>query len=324
MSGAVHMEMGQPAQPWDSLAFVFPGGGSQYVGMGRDVYDRYSVAKRIFEQADSTLGFPLSKLCFDGPEEELSDTFNAQPATLTTSVALLAAFRERMGDGTAPAFVAGHSTGEYTALVAAGVLDFPSAVRLVRERARLMTMAGQSNPGRMAAVLGLEAEVVRALCAETGDVWVSNENAPGQIVISGTEPALMQASRLARERGARRVIPLAVNIASHSPLMASAAESLAGMVDELSLNRAQVPIVANVSAVEVVEPIDIREELVQHLSSSVRWVDSVRYMIANGVRTIVEIGPKDVLSGLIRRIDRSVRVVHAESATDIETIEVAK
>jgi [acyl-carrier-protein] S-malonyltransferase len=185
-----------------------------------------------------------------------------------------------------------------------------------------MRLAGQSNPGRMAAVLGLEAETVRILCAETGDVWVSNENAPGQVVISGTESALTKASRLAKEWGARRVIRLAVNIASHSPLMASAAESLARIVNELPLNRAQVPIVANASGLDIVEPPDIRRELVQHLSSSVRWVESVRYMIANGVRTFVEIGPKDVLSGLIRRIDRSVRVVHVEGASDIETVEV--
>ncbi len=322
MNDAALLEPGQFTPSWDGLAFVFPGGGSQHVGMGKDVCDRHPAAKRIFEQADATLGFAMSKLCFEGPEEELSDTFNAQPATLTTSVALLAALRQRIGDGMAPTFVAGHSTGEYAALVAAGVLDFPSALRLVRERARLMKRAGQDNPGRMAAVLGLEAEIVRALCAETGDVWVSNENAPGQVVISGVEPALMRASRLARERGARRVIPLAVNIASHSPLMASAAESLAGIVNELPLNRAQVPIVANVSAVDIVEPADIRQELLQHLSSPVRWVESVRHMIAHGVQAFVEIGPKDVLSGLIRRIDRSVRVDHIEDATDIEAMEV--
>jgi [acyl-carrier-protein] S-malonyltransferase len=324
MSDAASPESGQLAPSWDGLAFVFPGGGSQYVGMGKDVCDRHPAAKRIFEQADATLGFALSKLCFDGPEEELSDTLNAQPATLTTSVALLAALRERISDGRAPAFVAGHSTGEYAALVAGGVLDFPSALRLVRERARMMRRAGQGNPGRMAAVLGLEAEMVRALCAEIGDVWVSNDNAPGQVVISGTEPALIQAARLARERGARRVIPLAVNIASHSPLMASAVEALAGVFNELALNRAQVPVVANVSALDIVEPTDIRRELLQHLISPVRWVESVRHMIANGVQTFVEIGPKDVLSGLIRRIDRSVRVAHVGDATDIEAMEVVR
>jgi [acyl-carrier-protein] S-malonyltransferase len=290
--------------------------------MGRDVYEQYVPARRIFEEADATLGFSLSKLCFEGPGEELNDTFNAQPATLTTSAALLAALQTRAGDKLVPAYVAGHSTGEYSALLAAEVLDLASAARLVRERAGLMKDAGRSSPGAMAAVLGLKTESVRAVCDEVGNVWVSNDNAPGQSVISGTESALAQASQLARQRGARRVVPLAVNIASHSPLMTSAAGALAAIVEGLPLNRASVPIVANVSASAIVEPAAIRQELVQHVTSLVRWVESVRYMIADGVQTFVEIGPKSVLNGLIKRIDRHVNVVSVGSVMDIEALEV--
>jgi [acyl-carrier-protein] S-malonyltransferase len=312
--------LADPAQ--GTIAFVFPGGGSQYVGMGRDVYERYPAARRVFEEADATLAFSLSGLCFEGPEDELDDTLNAQPAGLTTGAALLAALRERVGDKLNPAFVAGHSTGEYTALLAAGVLDFKSALRLVRQRGRLMKEAGQKQPGTMAAVLGVDAASLQAICDEVGDVWLSNDNAPGQIVLSGREPAMERALQLAAQRGARRVIPLAVNIASHCPLMASAAESFATTVQELPLAMASVPIVANVSASPLVEPVDLRLELVQHLTSLVRWVESVRYMIAHGVQTFLEIGPKKVLSGLIKRIDHSVRVLTIAGVTDIETLEV--
>ena len=305
-----------------SIALVFPGGGSQYVGMGQDAYDRYPAARRVFGEADAVLAFSLSRLCFEGPEDELNDTVNAQPAGLTTSAALLAALRERTGDKLAPTFVAGHSTGELTALLAAGVLDFASTLRAVRERGRLMKDAGQKQPGVMAAVLGLDAASLQAICDEVGDVWLSNDNAPGQIVLSGRNAALEQALHLATERGARRAIRLAVNIASHCPLMAPAAESFAATVERLTLARASVPILANVSASPMVEPSDIRVELVQHLTSRVRWVESVRYMIANGVQTFLEIGAKNVLSGLIKRIDRGVQVLSVTSATDIEALEV--
>jgi [acyl-carrier-protein] S-malonyltransferase len=290
--------------------------------MGRDLYKRYAVAKDVFDQADALLSFPLSKLCFEGPEEDLSDTFNAQPATLTASAAVLAAMREHTGHEWIPRFVAGHSTGEYTALFAAGALGFPAALRLVRQRALLMRQAAQQDAGGMAAVLGLAAEPLEAICDEVSGVWVSNDNAPRQIVISGTNAALARASQLALERGARRVVPLAVNIASHSPLMAPAAGALASTVDKLPLRKASVPIVANVTAAAIVEPAAIRRELVQHLTSLVRWVESVQYMVANGVHTFVEIGPKSVLSGLIRCIDRTVRVLSVGRAEDLESLEI--
>jgi len=304
------------------LAFVFPGGGSQYVGMGQDVYDRYPSARRVFEEADQVLGFCLSGLCFEGPEAELTDTVNAQPATVTTSAALLAVLRDRFGPELSPDIAAGHSTGQYTALLAAGALDLRSGVPLVRERGRLMKEAGDRSTGAMTAVLGMGIGALEAICEEVGEVWVSNDNAPGQIVLAGTTEALRRASQLARRRGARKVIPLAVNIASHSPLMASATASLGRIMSEVTLRRPQVPVVVNTTASPMSSPEDLRQELVRHLTSRVRWAESVRTMIAAGVRTFVEIGPKDVLSGLIRRIDRNVRVVSIGTVACIEALEV--
>ncbi len=309
-----------PAAP-AQIAFVFPGGGSQYVGMGRDLSERYPAAKRVFEEVDRVLGFSLSALCFEGPDQQLADTANAQPAMVATSAALLAVLRDLAGEQLCADLVAGHSTGEYTALVAAGALDLASAIRLVRERGCWMKEAGRREPGAMAAVLGLDPDLVETICDEVGGVWVSNENAPGQTVISGSKDALGQATRIAKERGARRVIPLSVNIASHSPLMASAAESLAKLVNETHFEQPQIPIVVNTSASVVCSPAGLRQELVSHLTSKVRWVESVRRMIACGVRVFIEIGPKQVLSGLVVRIDNSVRTVSIGTCADIETWE---
>jgi len=311
------------AEPWtkqanNRLAFVFPGQGAQYVGMGRDLYDNYPTAKRIFEEADTTLGFPLSKLCFEGPASELTDTVNTQPAILSMSAACLAVLKEKTGQKLTPAFVAGHSLGEYTALLAAGVLDFATTLRLVRERGRVMKMAGQTQPGAMAAVLGLDAASLQTICDEVGDVWVANYNSPGQIVLSGRKPALERALQLARIKGAKRAILLAVSIAAHSPLMSSAAESFAETVNGLSLSKASIPIVANTTALPLTEPEDIRQELVRQLTSPVHWVESVHYMVAQGIRWVVEIGPKSVLSRLIKRIDPHVQTVNVGSTADIE------
>jgi [acyl-carrier-protein] S-malonyltransferase len=302
------------------IALVFPGGGSQYVGMAQDVCERYPVARHVLDEADAILAFPLSELCFAGPVEELTDTFNAQPATVTTSAALLAALQERANGRLAPAFVAGHSTGQYTALLAAGVLDLAAVLRLVRERGRLMREAGDEQAGAMAAVLGLDAATLQSVCDEMGNVWISNDNAPGQIVLSGERQALERALRLAKQRGAKRTIPLAVNIASHCPLMAPAAERLAEIVASLPLGQASVPIVANSTALPLSAEQAIRHELVHHLTSRVRWVESVRYMVAHGVNTFIEVGPKSVLSGLIQRIDGSVDAISVDHATDIEAV----
>ncbi len=301
------------------IAFVFPGQGSQYVGMGRDLYEAYPEARAVFDEADEILGFPLSKLCFEGPAEELNDTVNTQPAIFTMSVACLRALNPLLSLD--PLFVAGHSLGEYTALVAAGALDFADGLKLVRERGRLMKEAGEKNPGGMAAIIGLDAGTLEGICQEASGVQIANYNSPGQIVISGHREALERAMGLARERGAKRVIPLAVSIAAHSPLMRPAAEEFRRAVESTPFRRARIPLVANVTARPIVEPEEVREELVTQLTSPVRWVESVERMIEGGVDTFVEIGPKSVLTGLIRRIDRSVRTVNVGDAAGVEVIE---
>lgn len=303
------------------VAFVFPGQGSQYVGMGRDLYETYPEARALFDEADGILGFPLSKLCFEGPMPELGDTINTQPALLTVSVALL---RVPGLAQLSPVTVAGHSMGEYTALVAAGALDFADGLKLVRERGRVMKEAGELNPGAMAAIIGLDAGMLEGICQEVrlqfpaSSVQIANYNSPGQIVISGHEEALGRAMELAGERGARRVIPLAVSIASHSPLMQPAAESFAKIVARVDFHQPRVPVVANVTAAPITTVAEIREELVGQLTSTVRWVESVQYMIAQGVTTFVEIGPKNVLAGLIKRISKEVRVVSVEDMASVQ------
>jgi [acyl-carrier-protein] S-malonyltransferase len=294
----------------NKIAFLFPGQGSQYVGMGQDLYESHPEARATFDQADKVLGFALSELCFDGPEETLKDTINTQPAIFVTSVALLRALESNRLQ--APGFVAGHSLGEYSALVAAGAMDFAAGLQLVRERGRLMKEAGERSPGGMAAVLGLEVEAVNEVCRqareETGGViQVANYNSPGQIVISGAFKTRDVAVELAKAEGAKKVVPLAVSIASHSPLMECIVDEFRRAVEAVEFRRPTVPVVANVSAAPLKSVEAIREELVQQLTSPVRWVESVRYMIDQGVTQFVEIGPKDVLTKLMRRIDKSVQ-----------------
>jgi len=290
-------------------AYLFPGQGSQYVGMGRDLCDASSVARTVFAQADSILGVILSRLCFDGPPELLNDTLNTQPAILATSVATLRVLEEHGMDG--PAYVAGHSMGEFSALVAAGALSFEDGLHLVRERGRLMKQAGERNPGGMTAVLGLEREQLEAICAavreQSGEyVGIANDNCPGQLVISGALVPLERAMKLAKERGARRVIRLAVSIAAHSPLMTEAAAEFRRLLDATPFLEPAVPIVANATAGPLTDPDDIRDALGRQLTSPVRWSESVRWMIGQGVTRFVEVGPKEVLTGLLRRIDRAV------------------
>jgi [acyl-carrier-protein] S-malonyltransferase len=304
------------------IAFVFPGQGAQYVGMGKDLYDQYPSGRLVFEQADQVLRIALSRLCFEGPEAELTDTINAQPAILTMSAASLAVLKETASEEWRPAFVAGHSLGEYTALLAAGVLDFAAVLRLVRERGRAMKEVGQNRPGAMAAVLGMQAAALRAICDEVGDVWVANDNSPGQIVLSGQKAALERALQVAKERGAKRTIPLAVSIAAHSPLMVPAAEAMSVALERLPMARASIPIVGNVSALPIATPEEVRVELVRQLTSSVRWVESVQYMIARGVRTFVEIGPKNVLKGLIGQIAPDARVISVGTVADVQALKV--
>ena len=291
------------------IAFLFPGQGSQFVGMGRELVESYPEARDIFAQADNGLGFALSRLCFDGPEAELTDTVNAQPAILTHSVATLRVIQARAPQ-IVPVFVAGHSMGEFGALVAAGALSFEDGVRLVRERGRLMKQAGQIQPGGMAAIMNLSRDVLDEGCREASDtigqpVQVANDNSPGQIVLSGDVAALDRAMELAKARGAKRAIKLAVSIAAHSQLMKPAANAFRSALDATSFTTPIVAVVGNVYA-RPVELIDIRDELEAQLTSPVRWTETVQYLAQQGVTTCIEVGPKDVLAGLVRRIDTTL------------------
>ena len=290
------------------VTLQFPGQGSQRVGMGKDLCARYPAAAAVFTRADDVLGFPLSRLCFEGPPDALQDTRHTQTAVLTVSVAALRALGERVGR---PAFVAGHSLGEFSALVAAGAFHFEDALLLVRERGQLMWEAGERNPGGMAAVIGLETLQVEDVCAQVretdgGYVGVSCDNCPGQVVISGDEAALQAGIAAVEAAGARRVVRLAISIAGHSPLMVGAAAAFERVLEKVAVRRPEIPFVANATACPLTEPAQIRTALARQLALPVRWAGSVRWMIHQGVTRFVETGPGDVLTGLLRRIDHGV------------------
>ncbi|MBI4497900.1 MAG: ACP S-malonyltransferase [Chloroflexi bacterium] len=301
-----------------AVAYVFPGQGSQAVGMGKDLVEQFAAARRVFEEADATLGFSLSRLCFEGPADELRRTVNAQPAILVTSLACLRAAEEMAPEALEgpPSFVAGHSLGEYTALIAAGVVDFAQGLLLVRERGRLMEMCGELEPGTMAAILGLEEPAVEEICQEAG-VEMANINCPGQIAVSGTPDGVARAMDLAKQRGARRAVPLDVSGAFHSRLMRPASEGLAKAVAGETFRPAEVPVVANVTGLPLTAAAALKDELVQQLTSPVRWQRSVEYMLEAGVTSFVEIGPGRVLTGLIRRIHEGARLVNIENAASL-------
>jgi [acyl-carrier-protein] S-malonyltransferase len=297
------------------IAFVFPGQGSQYVGMGRQLYDTSPAARAIFERADAALGFPLSELCFNGPQDELDDTINAQPAILTVSIACLETLKQNVRGidrVLAPVLVAGHSLGEFTALVAAGVLEFEAALLLVRERGRLMKETGEERPGGMAAVIGLDERVLEQIVQQAGSegiVTLANNNSPGQTVLSGDVAALQRAMELAKAQGAKLVQRLAVSIASHSPLMQGASQRFSDVVGQLTLRPPEVPLLSNVTAQALTSVEELRHELSAQLVLPVQWTRSVQTAVAHGVDTFVELGPRQVLSGLIRRISRNVQSI---------------
>lgn len=299
------------------MVFVFPGQGSQAVGMGRDLKESYATARDTFEEADDALGFSLSRLCFEGPEEDLRQTHNAQPALMATSIACLRAAIETDLLPPGAAFVAGHSLGEYTALVAADALDFAQGLRLVRERGRLMQQAGDRVSSGMVAVLGMEEEALQQVCQETG-VQVANLNCPGQVVISGPKDQLARAMELARNRGARQVVPLNVSGAFHSRVMRPAEEGLAGYLEEVPIRDPVIPVVSNVTARPVHEAEAVRAALLKQLCSPVRWHPSVDWMVSQGISTFVEFGPGRVLAGLIKRIYRPAQVASIGDRDSLE------
>ena len=315
--------------------------------MGADVYQSSEAARAVFAAADEALGFSLSALCFEGPEATLRETVNTQPAIVATSLALLAALQETAGaDGHGallapihPAFVAGHSVGEYSAVAASGALSVVEALRLVRERGRLMHDEGLRVPSGMAAVLGMDSETLTTICAEAteraraaltaddaaahpgaGQVVVANDNAPGQIVISGASDALEIASEMARAKGAKRVVPLAVSGAFHSPVMAPAAEALARAIAAAPVVDASVPIVANITAGPIQSEEQVRAELAQQIVSPVQWTRTVEFLAGQGVEVFVEIGPGQVLGGLIKRIAKGATILSVSAAADVAPV----
>ncbi len=301
-------------------AYVFPGQGSQSVGMGGELCATSRAAREVFEEADDSLGFPLSRLIFGGPANELRDTVNSQPAIMTVSIACWKAWEEAVGPEAAkPSVLAGHSLGEYTSMVVADVVGFAEAVKLVRERGRLMQQASLNRPGGMAAIIGLEELALEHICAETG-VELANINGEDQIVVSGDKIAVARAMDLASARGAKKTIPLPVSGAFHSSLMRQAQEGLASAVSLMDFRDPKFPIVANSDGTALTTGGAVREELVQGLCQCVQWKDSVRYMVGFGVSQFVEFGPAGVLSGLIKRIDRGVQAVTLSDPASIQKL----
>lgn len=301
------------------IAFVFPGQGAQAVGMGQDAYNQVDAARRIYDRANEVLGFSLTDLVFNGPDTELKKTVNTQPALLTTSVAYYEALKSK---GITPDYVAGHSLGEYSALVVAGVLSFDDAVAIVRARGQYMEEAVPNGLGAMAAVLGAEREALAGLCAkisaEAGVVELANVNCPGQIVVSGSKEGVDGIVASGKEIGAKRVLPLEVSGPFHSSLMKPASERLQDKLQSVTMQDAAVPVIANVTAKPVTSADEIRSLLVEQVYSPVLWEDSVRYLIEQGVDTFVEIGSGSVLAGLIKKIDKSVKIVSINSLAALE------
>lgn len=293
---------------WRKTAALFPGQGSQVLGMGKDFAERYTIARETFAQADEVLGFALSDICWAGPEDRLNQTVHTQPALFVCSLAIWRVLRQLVPE-IDPTWMAGHSLGEFTALTAAGALSFEDGLRLVGARGELMQKAGNENPGAMAALLGLDAATVESICARVSresnaTVVLANDNCPGQVVISGDDRAVKRVILGATAAGARRAVELAVSVAAHSPLMASASEDFQRAVEATRFQTPNAKVVGNVNAANLDTVADIRQELNQQLTCAVRWTDSMEAIITDGAETFVEIGAGTVLSGLMRRIDR--------------------
>lgn len=306
------------------VGLLFPGQGSQFVGMGRELAVAYPEARRAFEEADDVLGFGLSRLAWEGPEEELTATSNAQPALLTHSIAVHRVVRSELGE---VGLAAGHSLGEFTAWVASGAISFADGLRTVRRRGELMQRSGTERPGTMAALLGLDDESVERVCAEAsadgGEVVPANYNSPGQLVISGDVAAVERAMELARSAGAKRAVRLNVSGAFHSPLMAPAAAGLAEQLESVVPGRPGFAVVSNVTAAPVTDGGEAKRLLVAQLTSPVRWTASMRTMLDAGVARFFELGAGNVLTGLLRRIERGAECRAVGTAADVEALEAA-
>jgi len=302
------------------IAFVFPGQGSQYAGMGRDVSAKFPTARNAFDEADAALGFSVSRLCFEGPEEELKLTENTQPAILSTSIAVFRVLEEK---GIRPDFVAGHSLGEYSSLVAAGALCLSDAAVLVRRRGRYMQEAVPVGVGAMAALIGLDSQAAESVCARAAEGQIlspANLNSPGQIVIAGNREAVERAVVLAKEAGAKRAILLQVSAPFHCSLLKPAEERLSIDVNECSFAELRCPLVTNVDAAIIRTAADARSALKRQVSRPVRWQASIQRLLDEGVRTFVEVGPGKVLLGLIRSIDKSATMLNAEDEKSVENV----
>lgn len=302
------------------IGLIFPGQGSQSVGMGQDLYDSYPIAKEIFEEANEALGLDLTKLCFEGPEETLTLTTNTQPAIMTVSIAAFRVLQEQAEFGVA--FVAGHSLGEYSALVCAGAIRFSDAVRTVRKRGEFMQDAVPVGTGTMAAIIGLAQEEVEALCQQVNSdgniVTLANLNCPGQFVISGHTKAVNDVIALAKEKGAKRAIQLAVSAPFHCALMRPAAERLEKVLNAVDFCELSIPLINNAEASIIMSGEESRDSLVRQMYKAVQWEPSIRLMIEHGVTTCIEVGPGKVLSGLLKRIDKNINGLNVQ---DVDTLE---
>jgi len=315
-----------------TTAFIFPGQGSQAVGMGKDLAAHYPIAKQLFDEADALFGFAFSKTMWDGPDTKLNETVNTQPALYVHSVAVWMTFTHlttlKLFDRTQdkPATLAGHSLGELSALTASGALSFSDGLKLVRTRGELMKRAGETNPGGMAAILGVDIPTLEKVCAEasTGDeiVQVANDNCPGQVVISGHKPALERAMAGAKAAGAKRAVALAVSIAAHSPLMDSIQVEWNSAVDSCEMKTPSIPVVGNVHAKVMTTADELRADIKAQMQSRVRWTESVRAMLGNGIQTYVEAGSGDVLLGLVKRIDSSAARFPLGNPQDFAALEI--